>query len=725
LQPCSAQGEFLGFNYPIGSRNPGFVTENPDADGWFNYDFKTHDDDPRTDGFHSGEDWNDDCAGTTDVGAQVYAVADGEVIGVRDYIGASGKSLGDVLIIKYPVSPDESVYSLYLHIDSSLKDGDSVKRDQQIGTIADISPAGLFPHLHFELRTKPIDIDKLWPSDDDTRPNNAYYNDSKNDTGEVIETYSQKMDKDGLIDPSKFIDSHRPLSSSFQRGRIPNDFLFQRDLPETMCRYEVRYLQILLNHDPDTKVADVELAGSIGNEISTFGPATKQALEKFQTKYMSWDDTNPAWGIANNETRAKLNEVLKDFRTHPNVDVVFLIDSSGSMTSNDPDNARLDAVRAYLTGSLAGDFVGIVDFDSSARLAAELQELPDAKDNLINAIETIDSSGGTNIGIGIQEACDALIDSSSIHNFSKAAVLLTDGQGGYSDTKKCFEKRRWPIYTFGLGNGVNDIELKTIASDTGGEYMQLPANSLSCEFQRFRAKIAGSEPPECNQFEIFQSETKNFIVTITERLLQITFQIDWGGSDIITTLTTPSGRVIDMNTVARDVAHDKGATFEVFTITNPEIGDWNIELYGADIPDGGEEATFGFVPVPSSVTVVNIDIKPESDFNPINIKAKGVIPVAIFTTSLADGDLLDFNAFDVDPSSVSLGIEANEAKTEAYSSINHAEDVDQDGDLDLIVHFRIQETGIMCGDNKMVLTGKTLSGQEIEGSDSIRVVGCN
>ena len=55
----------------------------------------------------------------------------------------------------------------------------------------------------------------------------------------------------------------------------------------------------------------------------------------------------------------------------------------------------------------------------------------------------------------------------------------------------------------------------------------------------------------------------------------------------------------------------------------------------------------------------------------------------------------------------------------------HAEDVDDDGDIDMLLHFRTKRTGIACGQTEAMLTGQTLDGQEIVGSDSIRVVGCN
>jgi Tol biopolymer transport system component len=126
--------------------------------------------------------------------------------------------------------------------------------------------------------------------------------------------------------------------------------------------------------------------------------------------------------------------------------------------------------------------------------------------------------------------------------------------------------------------------------------------------------------------------------------------------------------------------------------------------------DGNPEVFLASCP---GVTPVTIDIMPGADPNLINLKSKGVIPVTILTTGI-------FDATAVDPSTVRFG----PSGTEAAPVQSAVEDVNGDGALDVNFHFKTQDTGILCQEISAFLTGKTVSGQPIEGSDAITTVGC-
>ena len=110
----------------------------------------------------------------------------------------------------------------------------------------------------------------------------------------------------------------------------------------------------------------------------------------------------------------------------------------------------------------------------------------------------------------------------------------------------------------------------------------------------------------------------------------------------------------------------------------------------------------------------DIDIRPGSGSNPFNPKSNGIINVAILTTS-------QFDATKVNASTVRFGV----AGTEAASVHTVLTDVDGDGDIDMVVHVRSQETRIPCGANSAVLKGLTLSGEGFRGQGGLRTVGCH
>jgi len=109
---------------------------------------------------------------------------------------------------------------------------------------------------------------------------------------------------------------------------------------------------------------------------------------------------------------------------------------------------------------------------------------------------------------------------------------------------------------------------------------------------------------------------------------------------------------------------------------------------------------------------VEIDIKPGSESNAINLSEEGVVAVA-----LLGGEDLDVS--EVDVTTLAFG-PAGAAFDHSHGP--HLEDVDADGFADLVSHYRIEQTGIEFGDPETCLRGQLLDGRPFSGCDSIRTV---
>lgn len=113
---------------------------------------------------------------------------------------------------------------------------------------------------------------------------------------------------------------------------------------------------------------------------------------------------------------------------------------------------------------------------------------------------------------------------------------------------------------------------------------------------------------------------------------------------------------------------------------------------------------------------VDIDIKPGSFPNSINLGSNGSVPVAILSTSF-----YEFDATTVDPTTVTLagaGVRLRGKGTPMYSF----QDVNGDLLTDLVVHVETEALELSDGDTEAVVRGETFDGMLIRGTDTVRIV---
>lgn len=170
-----------GFDFPVGK---------PNAEGYYKsrgLRLKSPE--------HFGEDWNGRAGGESDLGAPVYAIADGIVTFAHNVRSGWGNVVLTRHAYRDPTSGEVKYCdTLNGHLNEIMvKDGQMIKRGQQIGTIG--NNFGMYPaHLHFEIRHN-IHIGMIRTSAACTMVNWA--------------------------DPSEFINKYRHLKSEWRSVAVP------------------------------------------------------------------------------------------------------------------------------------------------------------------------------------------------------------------------------------------------------------------------------------------------------------------------------------------------------------------------------------------------------------------------------------------------------------------------------------------------------------------------
>lgn len=180
-------------------------------------------------------------------------------------------------------------------------------------------------------------------------------------------------------------------------------------------------------------------------------------------------------------------------RSNEGVNVVLVLDVSGSMRATDYAPTRLDAAKEsaqLLVDSLeVNDHVGVVIFESGATTAAYLSPFKDAVGSKLQSIRHKD--GRTALGDGLALGVDM---ASSIPNKKKVVILLSDGvsNAGVISSHEAIEyakSSKIQVYTIGMGSldrveigkdwfgnpyyaELDEGTLKLIAQETGGEYFK-------------------------------------------------------------------------------------------------------------------------------------------------------------------------------------------------------------------------------------------------------------
>jgi len=224
----------------------------------------------------------------------------------------------------------------------------------------------------------------------------------------------------------------------------------------------------------------------------------------------------------------------------------------------------------------------------------------------------------------------------------------------------------------------------------------------------------------------------------------VTFDIDlgWGGAKSIRTMIyvwNPDGTVRAMAYDNKTGSVDPGSlnaydpllenvhlaqsgTYTVGVVAYPRIlQPGGFTLYPAG-PTGDYELVITGATPEVTVKQISIEVKPgDNEVTPVNPKSHGKIPVALLSES-------DFNAMDVDESSLSFGATGDE--NSLYKCHKNGMDVNGDGLPDKVCLFDTQKAGLSATDVMAKAKGRLLPplgaagtrGMAFEGKGFLKVV---
>jgi len=304
--------------------------------------------------------------------------------------------------------------------------------------------------------------------------------------------------------------------------------------------------------------------------------------------------TQPSEGFYDLEISISINSVIKDcevessairYSTGSNVDVMIVIDRSGSMRGSKIAAARNSAC-LFVDLMAFHDMIGVASFSGSASINYPLTEITsDAiRQQAKNRINSISAGGSTSIGAGLRAGYNQLVSNGNPdHPWS--IILLSDGHHNTpphpNSVLPLIQAANIRVFTIGLGSGADANMLSYIAHNSGGgggEYYYSPSESELNAIYNAISGIVKSESTVLNvEGSVDVGKTVIHDVYIDSSVSAATFTVSWESGTCDLELKRPDGSYVDPSD-PDVISHIEEATYETFTIDDPIDGQWIMEI---------------------------------------------------------------------------------------------------------------------------------------------------
>ena len=290
-------------------------------------------------------------------------------------------------------------------------------------------------------------------------------------------------------------------------------------------------------------------------------------------------------------------------RANSNIDVVLLIDNSGSMDwpGHDPEGNRFEGARIFIDELEDGDNIALVDFSSSSELIMPLTKITEARKSIMKgAVSTVRSDRQlTDINSALELALQELSSNRANTAHIPAVILLTDGEidviDGTPEQKQRAAKESAstlfsqilpkyiqsyiPIYTIALRSGMDTTVLeklsersKTKEQANERHYFSVQAGTDLVDISSLIHSQLKKRHRVAQKYH-FSGEPIQHKIETTPLTKKVDVEVLLDHKkDMKIAMVSPDGKAVK--------PYSQGDKYNLYKVDNPEAGRWNISIEG-------------------------------------------------------------------------------------------------------------------------------------------------
>lgn len=268
------------------------------------------------------------------------------------------------------------------------------------------------------------------------------------------------------------------------------------------------------------------------------------------------------------------------------VDVVLVMDSSGSMAKNDPDKLRVPAAKLFMSLLGEQDRIGLISFSDNGYPVLHLTA-PGPKNNarILASADKVSSKGVyTNLYAALAKGV-AMLDKEAAAGQEKMLVLMSDGRMDVGNTDEdwaltqkiqgelleAIRDKGIKVYTIAFTEA-SDVDLLQEVARESGALFKL-ARSDKDLHEVFSAIFESAKKPD-----MLPIEGGEFVVDAS--IEEVTIVASKEREDVRISLQAPDGKKLSPDDASDTLKWFMSSHFDMITLQKPATGTWKLLFTG-------------------------------------------------------------------------------------------------------------------------------------------------